>query len=138
MSRPDPSGSKGRCGEYPDFETAEDFVAHLKKARIIARDSAVEEALAGNDQALSVRSVQRHFRQATGMSHSMFRQIERARYATRLLRQGVSILDTVHEAGFFDQPHLTRAIRHLIGQTPANVIRQEQQLSFLYKTSLFH
>jgi methylphosphotriester-DNA--protein-cysteine methyltransferase len=68
------------------------------------------------------------------MTHTSYRQIERARYATRLLRQGISIQDTVHEAGYFDQPHLTRALRSLIGETPARIQRQERQLSFLYKT----
>ena len=121
--------------EYPDFDTAEAFVARLVKAGFIARDPAVEGVLQGDHQALSMRSVQRHFRQATGMTHGMFRQIERARYATRLLRAGVSILDTVHEVGFFDQSHLARSIKRLIGQTPANVMRQEEQLSFLYKTA---
>lgn len=120
--------------EYPDFDNAEAFVARLVKAGFIARDAAVEGALQGDHQALSMRSVQRHFRQATGMTHGTFRQIERARYATQLLRAGVSILDTVHEAGFFDQSHLARSIKRLIGQTPAHVIRQEKQLSFLYKT----
>src|SRR4029079_6668783 len=96
---------------------------------------AVEAALAGDDQALSGRSVQRHFRQATRMSHETYRQISPARHATRLLRGGASILDTVHEAGFFDQAHLTRSLKRLIGQTPATIMRQEDQLSFLYKTA---
>ena len=52
-----------------------------------------------------------------------------------LLRQGVPILDTVHEAGYFDQPHLTRALKTLVGATPAEISRQTQQLSFLYKTT---
>jgi hypothetical protein len=65
---------------------------------------------------------------------SWARQIERARHATNLLRQGVSILDTVHDAGYFDQAHLTRSLKHLIGQTPVEVGRGQIQLSFLYKT----
>jgi AraC-like DNA-binding protein len=69
------------------------------------------------------------------MTHGLFRQIERARLATNLLRDGAPILDTVHEAGYFDQAHLTRSLRALVGQTPASVARQEAQLSFLYKTS---
>jgi methylphosphotriester-DNA--protein-cysteine methyltransferase len=69
------------------------------------------------------------------MTYSALRQIERARHATNLLRRGVSIADTVHEAGFFDQAHLTRSLRHLIGLTPAKIARDEQQLSFLYNTS---
>jgi methylphosphotriester-DNA--protein-cysteine methyltransferase len=127
----------GSAWEYPDFENAETLVARLVKDGVITRDSAVEAALRGERPALSLRSAQRHFLRATGMTHGTFRQIERARYATNLLRQGVPILDTVHEAGFFDQAHLTRSLKRLIGQTPARVIGQEQQLSFLYKTTPF-
>ena len=60
------------------------------------------------------------------MTHGLFRQIERARYATNLLRDGASILDTVHEAGYFDQAHLTRSLKVLIGETPASVMRRTQ------------
>ena len=40
----------------------------------------------------------------------------------------------LERAGFFDQAHLTRSLRSLIGETPARVARRERQLSFLYKT----
>jgi methylphosphotriester-DNA--protein-cysteine methyltransferase len=68
------------------------------------------------------------------MTHGQFRQIERARHAANLLRDGAPILDTVHEAGYFDQAHLTRSLKILIGETPASIIRRDAQLSFLYKT----
>src|SRR5262245_6767063 len=97
----------GSKWEIPSFDNAETFVTRPERAGLIARDAAVEAALQGDAQALSLRSAQRHFLQATGMSHTMLRQIERARHATNLLRSGVSIGDTVHEAGFFDQAHLT-------------------------------
>jgi hypothetical protein len=125
----------GSAWEYPDFENAETFVTRLALNGVIARDAAVEAVLHGQRQALSMRSAQRHFLQATGMTHGRFRQIERARSATNLLTQGASILDTVHEAGYFDQAHLTRSLKHFIGQTPAQVIRGDTQLSFLYKTT---
>jgi AraC-like DNA-binding protein len=57
------------------------------------------------------------------VTQSTARQIERARYATLLLRQDISIPDTTHEAGYFDQPHLTRSLKYFIGQTPAQIIR---------------
>jgi AraC-like DNA-binding protein len=62
------------------------------------------------------------------------RRIEQARYATILLREGMPILDVVEQAGYYDQAHLTRSLRHRIGQTPTAVIRGDEQLSFLYKT----
>ena len=83
---------------------------------------------------MSRRSTQRHFLHATGMTHATFRKIERARFAARLLRQGVSIADTVHETGYYDQSHLTRSLRNLIGETPARIARQERQLSLLYES----
>jgi AraC-like DNA-binding protein len=119
--------------EFPSFDNAEAFVARLAKAGLIARDPAVAAALQGETRALSKRSAQRHFVKATGMTYNAMRQIERARHATALLKQGVSIVDTMHEAGFFDQAHLTRSLRHLIGLTPAKIARDERQLSFLYK-----
>jgi AraC-like DNA-binding protein len=126
---------QGSRWELPDFDNAETFVARLAKCGIIARDPAVEAALLGDTNALSQRSAQRHFLQATGITHTTLRQIERARHATNLLRGGVSIGDTVDEAGYFDQAHLTRSLRHFIGLTPAKIAREEQQLSFLYKTA---
>jgi AraC-like DNA-binding protein len=124
----------GSRWEYPNFENTETFVARLVRDGLITRDASVEAAIRGEGQTVSVRSTQRHFLRATGMTHGTYRQIERARYATNLLRQGASILDTVHEAGFFDQAHLTRSLRRLIGQTPKEIMRREEQLSFLYKT----
>jgi AraC-like DNA-binding protein len=127
----------GSAWDYPSFENAETFVARLVQRSLVVRDSAVQAALQDDRQALSLRTAQRRFLQATGMTRGTFRQIERARYATNLLRQGVSILDTVYEAGFFDQAHLTHSLKRLIGQTPARIVRREEQLSFLYKTARF-
>jgi hypothetical protein len=118
----------------PDLENAERFVDQLARRGVIARDQVVEAAIRGDRQPLTIRSVQRHFRRTTGLTHGLFRQIERARDATNLLRDGASILDTVHETGYFDEAHLTRSLKVLIGETPVSVIRQDVQLSFLYKT----
>jgi len=118
----------------PDLENAERYVDRLARCGVIARDDVVAAAIRGDGQPLTIRSIQRHFRRTTGMTHGQFRQIERARCATNLLRDGASILDAVHEAGYFDQSHLTRSLKLLIGETPASVMRRNKQLSFLYKT----
>ena len=126
--------------EYPSFDNAEVFIARLSRASLLARDPAVSAALASEPQALSRRSrlsrrsAQRHFLLATGLTHRTYRQIERARYAAGLLRDGAGIGETVHRAGYYDQAHLTRSLTRLIGQTPARIRRHERQLSFLYKT----
>jgi AraC-like DNA-binding protein len=126
----------GSAWEYPGFENAETFVKRLVRAGVVALDPSVNLALQGQPRQQSLRSVQRHFLQATGLTYSIIRQIERARQATNLLKQGVSILDTVHQARYFDQAHLTRSLQYFIGQTPGQIIRAEAQLSFLYNTDL--
>ena len=54
--------------------------------------------------------------------------------ATMLLRDGMPPGDVAAESGYFDQAHLTRSVRRLIGLTPGGLAREERQLSFLYKT----
>ena len=126
---------KGSAWDYPEFENAEAFVSRLARAGIITRDPIVDGVLKGESRAQSRRSDQRYFLRATGLSHRAVCQIERARYATNLLKDGVSILDATYEAGYFDQPHLTRSLSRFIGQTPAEITRSTKQLSFLYKTA---
>jgi AraC-like DNA-binding protein len=120
--------------EIPDFDNAEVFVEHLLRRGLLTRDDAVAAALAGDDDAMHARTAQRHFLHATGMSHTALKQIDRARRATLLLREGLAPSDVAHEAGYFDQAHLTRSLRRLIGVTPRGIAREERQLSFLYKT----
>jgi hypothetical protein len=125
----------GRTWEIPRYDRAEDLVARLAHAGVIARSHATDAAIEGDVDWMSQRSVQRHFRRVTGMTFSRYRQIERARHAALLLIGGSSVLDAAFEAGYFDQAHLTRAVRHLIGMTPARLARVRPQLSFSYKAA---
>jgi AraC-like DNA-binding protein len=125
----------GSAWEYPTFENTETFVKRLVTKGMVVRDTTIDAALHDERRALSLRSEQRHFQRATGITRGTVRQIERARYAANLLRQGVSILDVVDLVGYFDQAHLTKSLKYRIGQTPADIVRGRQQLSFLYKTA---
>ena len=126
----------GLTWQLPDYDNADMFVDWLVREALLVRDPLVDAALQGLVKNCEARTIQRHFLRATGLSQSLANQIERARYATCLLQQGVSILDTVEQAGYFDQPHLTRSLKHFIGQTPAQVLQKSrpEQMSFLYKT----
>jgi AraC-like DNA-binding protein len=125
--------------QLPDYEHADLFVERLVREGLLLRDPVVEAAFQGQLKDLTQRAVQYRFVQATGITQSTARQIERARYATFLLQHGVSILDTIQQAGYYDQPHLTRSLGRFIGQTPAQLLHHSrpEQLSFLYKTTLF-
>jgi AraC-like DNA-binding protein len=124
----------GSALEYPGFDNAESLVKRLAKSGILSRDPIVEDTLLRRPRELSLRSAQRHFLRSTGVTYATFRQIERARYATILLREGVPILDVVSRLGYFDQAHLTRSLRRFIGEAPTKIMQRRRQLSFLYKT----
>jgi AraC-like DNA-binding protein len=117
--------------QFPDFENADTFVDQLVRADLLVHEPIVDAALQGYLKEKSLRSVQRSFLRATGMSHTAIRQIERARYAVSLLEQGATILDTIDLAGYYDQPHLTRALKYYAGLTPAQIMpeRNPHQLS---------
>jgi len=125
----------GSAWEIPRYHNAEDFVTRLALAGVIARSDTTKAAIEGDVGLVSGRSVQRHFRRVTGMTFSNYQQILRARHAAALLTSGASILDATFDAGYFDQAHLTRSMRHLIGMTPARLARERPQLSFSYKAS---
>jgi AraC-like DNA-binding protein len=126
----------GAAWQFFDYENAETFVNRLVREGLLLHDPVVDATLQGQLSQLSLRTVQRRFLQATGLTNNVIYQIQRARQAAALLKEGVSILDTVEQAGYFDQPHLTRALKSYIGQTPAQIISQNrpERLSFLYKT----
>ena len=126
----------GSAWQFPSYENADTFVDRLVRQDLLAREPVVEAALYGQLNDLSIRTARRHFRRTIGLSQSTIRQIERARYATVLLREGMSILEVVYEVGYYDQPHLTRSLKYFIGQTPTQILKNNglEQLSLLYKT----
>ena len=108
--------------QFPNYENADTFVDRLVRAGILVHEPIMNAVHQGQSQALSLRTVQYRVLHSTGLSQRTIRQIERARYAAALLKQGVSIFDTVYEAGYSDQPHLTRSLKHFIGYTPAEIL----------------
>jgi AraC-like DNA-binding protein len=115
---------QGAAWQFPTFDNADTFVERLVREGLLVHDPVVNAVLQDHPiDDLSIRSVRRRFLRATGLTHSYHIQIQRAHRAMTLLREGVSILDTVFEAGYFDQPHLTRSLKHLMGHTPAQVLR---------------
>ena len=112
----------GTAWQFPDFENADTFVDRLAREGLLAIEPVVDKVLQGQLNDMSMRSVQRRFVRATGLTRKSIQQIERARSAMTLLQNGMSILDTVYEAGYYDQPHLTRSLKRLFGQTPAEIV----------------
>ncbi|HET6822690.1 MAG TPA: helix-turn-helix domain-containing protein [Anaerolineales bacterium] len=117
---------KGAARQIPNFENVETFIEHLVSEDDLVQDPLVSAALQDAPVEVSPRTLRQRFLQATGQTQKHIRQYERAIKAASLLRHGVSILDTVFEAGYFDQPHLTRSLKQFLGYTPAQILRESQ------------
>jgi hypothetical protein len=111
----------GSAWQFPGYDNVETFVERLVGEDVLVCDPVVNGVLQGHRQEAASRTVRHRFLRATGLTQSHIRQFERAKQAEALLRQGLSILDTVYEVGYFDQPHLTRSLKQWVGYTPAQI-----------------
>jgi AraC-like DNA-binding protein len=110
-----------RAWEMPTPHNVDVFIDRLERAGLLVLDPLIEELRHGG--AMPQRTAQSRFVRAVGLSRRKLRVIERGRHAARLLRAGTAITDVVFITGYYDQPHLTRSLRQLIGHTPAEVAR---------------
>ena len=114
----------GRAWEMPTPQNLEVFIDRLARAGLLVFDPLIEELWHGGAVGtVPERTAQSRFARAVGLSRRKLQLIERARHAARLLRAGTAIADVVSSAGYYDQPHLTRALRQLIGHTPGELAR---------------
>jgi hypothetical protein len=118
----------------PTYDNAEAFVDALVREDVLCRDRLVTEVHRGATSELSLRTVQRRFVAASGLTAGLSRQIDRARRAAILLEQGTATLDVVNELGFYDQTHLNKALRRFIGRTSSQLRDGDhpEPLSLLY------
>jgi hypothetical protein len=114
---------KGSSWQLPTSENADTFVERLARAEVLAHDPLVEAVLRGHRPALAPRTLRHRFLRATGLAQGSIYQMERAQRAAALLEQGSTILDTVYDAGYFDQPQLTRSLKRWVGYTPGQLFR---------------
>lgn len=101
----------------PGPDDAEALVERLIRRGVIERDPLVAEVLRGGRPAVTERTLERRFRTATGLRRGAVRQIERARTAASLLGGGEPASEVVDKLGYYDEPHLARALRAYVGRT---------------------
>ncbi|PSR69483.1 AraC family transcriptional regulator [Nocardia sp. MDA0666] len=130
---------QGEEWEIPAYDNADVFVDRLVRAGLLVRDPLVTDVLRGDGTTLvTPRSVQRRVAAATGLTQGAIRQIERARQAVLLLRQGMPAIEVAQRTGYHDQPHLARSLTRFTGRTASQLRRadSEEMLSLLYKTEV--
>lgn len=130
---------QGEEWEIPAYDNADVFVDRLVRSGLLVRDPLVTDVLRGDATTLvTPRSVQRRMVAATGLTQGAIRQIERARQAVLLLRQGLPAIVVAQLAGYHDQPHLARSLTRFIGRTASQLrcAEGDEMLSLLYKTEV--
>jgi len=122
--------------ETPTFESAEQFVNHLMTQEVLTFDPLVRDVLHGEEVKIGTRSIQRRIASHTGLTRAQIHQIERARVAAHLIKDGASPLRVAHRLGYYDQPHLARSLRRFIGRSATEIQNPnpDEMMSFLYKT----
>jgi hypothetical protein len=105
----------------PTYDNAELIASELLSAGVLRKDPVVTGGLGLMSFAASERSLQRHFRDATGLSQKDFEQIRRAQEAVRLLQAGGKPADVAIAAGYTDQAHMTKSIKRIMGRLPTKV-----------------
>ena len=113
----------GSAWQIPTYENVDTFISRLVREGLLVYDPLVNAVLEEKPLDISLRTVQRRFIQAMGVSHKTIQQIERAKLAMNLLEQGTPILDTSYQMGYADQAHLSRDLKHYMGKTPSQVLR---------------
>jgi AraC-like DNA-binding protein len=72
---------------------------------------------------LSAFHLCRVFRDSVGMPPHSYQTQVRVRRAKSLLRAGLPITQVAAEAGFYDQAHLTRHFKRIVGLTPGRYVK---------------
>jgi Helix-turn-helix domain len=119
-----PGGSfwlDGSAWELPGPDTADVFVDRLGRAGLLVHDPIVADALHGDVEGFSNRSLERRVARATGLSRGAMGRIRRAERAVGLLSRGLPPPEVARRTGYADQPHLTRSLRRFVGQTPSQI-----------------
>jgi hypothetical protein len=112
----------GAAWELPGPDNADVFVDRLVGAGLLVHDPVASAALQGDVNGLSTRTMERRVSRATGLTRGAIRQIQRAERSVELLSRGASALDVAREAGYADQPHLTRSLQRFVGRTPSQIV----------------
>lgn len=107
----------GGSWETPGPDDAEALVERLVGYGVVVRDPVVTAHQQGHHPRVSSRTLERRYRAATGLTRGDVAQIDRVRTAAGLLAAGTTSGDVVEKLGFYDEPHLARALRRYVGRT---------------------
>jgi hypothetical protein len=111
----------GHTFPWPTFSNIEELIGQMTKLGVLASNSIVDGILKDAPKATSKRSVERHFKATTGLTPKKLADIRRAQQAVRILKAGESPSIAAIEAGYYDQPHMSRSLKRLMDSLPSDV-----------------
>lgn len=114
--------------EIPTPENTLELVRRLLQKGILQTHSNVIATLGGKPIEVSERTLQRAFIQSTGLTQKYLAQIKRAQAAIDLLQSGVSAVQVAGDLGYSDQAHMTKSLRHIMGQTPNQIAELKKSI----------
>ena len=123
LAMPDPNHFElaGQTFPLPTYENVEEIVDLMVASGLLVSDAVVDGVVRGELKAASQRSVERHFKNITGISPKKMANIRRAQQAVRILKSGATPSDVAAEVGYYDQPHLAKELKQLMDSRPSDV-----------------
>jgi AraC-like DNA-binding protein len=97
-----------------------------RAAMALCRDPAMPPDELAARECITRRQLERDFRRWLNTSPRHLTQVSRLQAVARHAQSGMGLSAVAAEAGFADQPHMTRVVRQLTGLTPQSFVRSLQ------------
>jgi AraC-like DNA-binding protein len=94
---------------------------------IHARKGNIEVDRLMNHSHMSVKTIERLFKEKIGMGPKYFSRIVRFSHAMRMLDRNTRIYEIINRLGYFDQAHFIREINFFAGSTPRQFQLQDSE-----------
>lgn len=108
-------------------ETVRSTIALMESGALDSLDDAADAA------GITVRTIDRRFERATGLTAAMYLRLVRFHRARDAIKAGAARLsDVAADAGYADQAHMTRDFRRFAGETP-KLVRKPAAFDPLYR-----
>jgi AraC-like DNA-binding protein len=107
-----------------------DHIVEAAVSEIIASGGVVETAGLADRLGISLRQLQRRFKDEVGIGPKLLSRIQRFQRVFRALESSCDWVDIAVQCGYFDQAHLINDFRNFAGEAPASLLSPETDLAF--------
>jgi len=99
--------------------------------KAIAKKGDINVSVLSNEFKISIRQLERKFKQEVGLSPKLYFRILRLQNAKEALSSLniETLTTTAHDSGFFDQAHFVREFKFFMKETPKNYLNNKRSLA---------